>query len=81
MAYLDTRISGIPCKVYVAHYASYAPDLRADSDWDYHGGTEIEFSVCDSRGRPAPWLERKTTRDDIARIEQEIIEWHNQADH
>jgi len=28
--------------------------------------------VCDRRGRPAPWLEKKLTSKDERRIEQEI---------
>jgi hypothetical protein len=74
--HMETRIAGIPCKVRVdscvIQKGSYS--YNAPSDWDYYGYQEIEFTVCDRRGREAPWLSRKMTDKDIARIEQEIIE-------
>lgn len=42
---------------------------------DCYGYTDSEWTVCDRRGRPAPWLDRKLTADDKARIEQEIEEF------
>ena len=72
---LETRIAGIPATVRIdcARYTRPDPYTWA-SDWDYYGGWTIDFTVCDSRGRPAPWLERKLTAADRNRIEQEIIE-------
>ena len=46
---------------------------NAPSDLDYHGYTELDYTICDRRGRPAPWLERKASKDDIANIEEEIL--------
>lgn len=73
---IETRIAGIPCTINVTHFSqvkgSYS--YSAPSDLDYYGYTECEFEICDRRGRPAPWLERKATDADLRRIEQEIIE-------
>lgn len=55
------RIQGIPCAVEVTHY------YVTHEDWD-----PIEFKVLDRRGRPAPWLERKMTDEDVAKIEERI---------
>jgi isopentenyldiphosphate isomerase len=71
---IKTQIAGIPCLVYArisAVEGSYS--RNAVSDWDYYGWEEIDFDVLDRRGRPAPWLERKLTSDDVRRIEDEII--------
>lgn len=67
------RISGIPCLIRVLYAHQQAPDPGAHSDWDYHGTTDFEFLVCDRRGRPAPWLERKLTQDDIDGITQQFF--------
>jgi hypothetical protein len=52
-----------------------APDHGTwDSDLDYHGYVEAEYTICDRRGRPAPWLERKRTPDDDTEIVEAIEE-------
>lgn len=70
-----TRIAGIPCLMRVDFVHLQAPDRRADNRWDYEGYSEIEYTVCDTRVRSAPWLERKLTEADEARIEEEILCW------
>ena len=72
---IASSIAGIPCQIQI-DYAFSQPALgpSADSDWDCYGYTEIEFTVCDRRGRPAPWLARKMSADDKERIEQEITD-------
>jgi hypothetical protein len=71
----ETTISGIPCVVVVTGYhLQRAMGARADSDWDAAGYEEIDFEICDRRGRLAPWLERKATDADRDRICNEISE-------
>jgi len=54
------RIAGIPAALRVTDYSPGAMDPHSvDSDMDYYGW--LEYDVCDSRGRKAPWLERKMT--------------------
>lgn len=79
IAEIETRVAGIPCIVGVTHFESVrgSYSYHAASDWDYHGYTESEWVVCDRRGRPAPWLERKLTSKDTSRIESEIAEQLN----
>jgi hypothetical protein len=79
LAEIETRVAGIPCIVGVTHFESVRGSFsyRADSDMDYYGYIECEFTVCDRRGRPAPWLERKMTDKDTSRIESEIAEQLN----
>ena len=76
IAEIETRVAGIPCIIGVTHFESVrgSYSYHAASDWDYRGYTEAEFEVCDRRGRPAPWLERKLTSKDESRIESEIAE-------
>jgi len=74
IAEFETRVAGIPCVIGVVDYISVAGSYsqNAASDWDYHGYSESDWVVCDRRGRPAPWLEKKLTSKDERRIEQEI---------
>jgi hypothetical protein len=77
IAEIESRVAGIPCIIGVVEYFSVAGSYsqNAASDWDYHGYSESEWVVCDRRGRPAPWLERKLTDKDSSRIESEIAEY------
>lgn len=67
-------VAGIPCVIKVLSRVVQKPDSRADNPDDYYGYTEVEFEVCDRRGRPAPWLRRKLTPIESERIENEILE-------
>lgn len=77
IAQIESRVAGIPCIIGVIEYecvkGSYS--YHAASDWDYHGYTDTDWEVCDRRGRPAPWLEKKLTDKDSSRIESEIAEY------
>ncbi len=76
-----TRCAGIPCIARVTHYhRQRALGPSADSDWDAAGYEEISFDLCDQRGRPAPWLERKLSERDADRIQTEISEAMQQGD-
>jgi hypothetical protein len=81
MTTVEARISGIPCLIEVTHYLKVrgSGSWNAPSDMDYHGYEEINFEVCDRRGRQAPWLERKMTKDDIREIERLICEAMQEA--
>jgi hypothetical protein len=70
---METRIAGIPCTVRIDYVCVTPPDPRGDSDWDYYGYTEFDYTVCDRRGRPAPWLTKKMTSADTARIHDEYF--------
>ena len=77
---IATRCAGIPCIARVTHYLKQQPlGTSADSDWDCYGYEEIEFDLCDQRGRPAPWLERKLSDQDNDRIQNEISEAYSGA--
>lgn len=75
---LETRISGIPCIVEYVIRGKYKPaKIHAPPEYCYEAEyPEVEFTVCDRNGRPAPWLERKMTYEDEKRIEAEILEKH-----
>lgn len=74
IAEIESRVAGIPCIIGVIHFdgADGSYSASAPSDVDYYGYVEVEFEVCDRRGRPAPWLERKLSDNDISRIEDEV---------
>lgn len=72
-AEIETRVSGIPCRIGVESYFKQAPDRGSwESDWDYHGYVQADWQILDRNGRPAAWLERKLTAGDEDRIEAEI---------
>jgi len=74
---MKTYIAGIPCQVGdIEVRGSYCPaKVNADPDDCYEAEyPEVSFVVQDQRGRPAPWLERKMTDEDLARITGEILE-------
>ena len=77
IAEIETRVAGIPCLIGVTHYeaVSGSYSYHAASDWDYHGYTEAEWEVLDRRGRPAPWLAKKLTGKDEARIDDELARY------
>lgn len=73
---METKINGIPCTVDYTIRGKYIPaKVNADPDSCYEAEyPEVEFTVCDRNGRPAPWLEAKMTDEDRQRIENEILE-------
>ena len=74
---MKTTICGIPCQAEITHICGdYVPArVHADPDDCYEAEyPEIEWAVFDRRGRPAPWLERKLTSEEAARIESELIQ-------
>lgn len=71
---LQTTISGIPCQVGIDHYFIQEPDYTNDcSDVDYYGYEELDFTVYDSKGYKAPWLEKKMSDKDLEKIKAEIV--------
>jgi hypothetical protein len=69
------RLAGIPCIIDVTSLTVVAGEgYGAPSEIDARGWVESEFDVLDTRGRPAPWLERKLTEQITANIENEIAE-------
>jgi hypothetical protein len=79
IAEIETRVAGIPCIIGVIEYSSTSGsyNYNAASDMDYYGYTDCNWEVCDSRGRPAPWLARKLTSKIEREIESEIAEYFN----
>jgi len=77
MIEIETRICGIPAVIRVTHYKHHKGtfDRNAPSDLDYYGYTDLEYEVCDQRGRPADWLERKMSDRDRDLVEEEIMRY------
>jgi hypothetical protein len=72
---IESTVAGIPCLIQIDRCFMQKPLGRmADNDLDCYGYSEIEFTVLDRNGRPAPWLERKLTVKDTSRIEIQILE-------
>ena len=74
---IESNIAGIPCLIRVISCNVVAPHkgskYSCDSDSDYYGYADIEFSVLDRKGYKTLWLEKKMTSKDKERIENEIL--------
>ena len=72
---LSTHVQGIPCGISVTYYSPAMPMRVTGSgfgDAIAPEPEEVEFKVLDRKGYLAPWLEKKLTTQDIARITREI---------
>lgn len=78
----ESTIAGIPCQIEIENFQPIIPAKLSGPPEDCYPeeGGEVEYSVLDRRGYPAPWLERKLTRADEQRIEQECWEVINAGD-
>ncbi len=79
LATFDHRIKGIPCQIEVTYFhqhpAHTGPAHLCDSDWDYHGYTELEYNVLDKKGYVAgDWLLSKIDDEEKAAIERAALE-------
>ena len=72
---LSTHVQGIPCGISVTYYSPAMPMRVTGSgfgDAIAPEPEEVEFKVLDRKGYLSPWLEKKLTTQDIARITREI---------
>ncbi len=73
---IQTRIAGIPCIAQVTHYMAGDPGrVSGPPEHCYPPDPgELDWIILDRRGRPAPWLERKMTDQDIDRIGSKLLD-------
>ena len=76
MTVFESTVAGIPCQIEVTHFYGGAPAKLSGPPerCEPEEPAEADFVVLDRRGYPAAWLERKLTREDRRRIEQECID-------
>jgi hypothetical protein len=78
----ESQVSSIPCLIEVTFFAYKPPYSRprwaCETPDDLYGYLEVEFSVLDRKGYPAPWLEEKLTDDDVDRINHEALRAHRE---
>ena len=72
----ESHVAGIPCIVRVTSYHAGRPARLWGRFEDCYPEEypEAEVEVCDRRGRPAAWLERKLDSNARAELEREAIE-------
>lgn len=70
MLLIPAKVQGIPCLIRIDSYEPAYAGYRGSNldDWDEDYGPTIEYTICDQRGRPAPWLARKVTAKDEENI-------------
>ena len=71
MTDIETRVCGIPCIVRVTSWEAYVPaKVSGPPEHCYPAeGGYGDWEILDSRGRPAPWLEKKMTDADRQDVE------------
>ena len=52
------------------NFESTCAGIPCEIQWDWDE-TGFSYTVLDRRGRPAPWMERKATKSDVFRWEDE----------
>lgn len=70
----DTRISGIPCSCEVTQYQPAVMMMvtgMGRGDALPPEPEEFDYRILDTKGRHAPWLERKLTSTDTDRLKAE----------
>lgn len=68
LAEIPTRVAGIPCLIGVTYFYKVSGNPYADNDWDYKGYTDSDWVVLTTKGKEAPWLDKKVTDKDVERI-------------
>jgi hypothetical protein len=78
---IKTRVCGIPCIVRVYDWEPYRPaKLSGPPEYCYEAeGGHGEWGLLTTRGQPAPWLEKKMSDLDRARIDEEVFEYMETA--
>lgn len=83
-AIIESEIAGTPCKIGVISYHVTKPwcgnPHECVSDYDYYGGTEIEFEVLKMNGKSYLWLENRLTWEHEEDIKREIIEYFEDSE-
>ena len=70
-----TKINGIPCKCRVDNFVPAIPMHVYGSsmgDADPPEPPEFDFTILDTKGREAPWLQKQVTEADEARLFEEF---------
>lgn len=82
MSQIATRLCGIPCMVNVTRFREVAGNYScvAEDPDEYYGWRELDYVICDQRGRPAPWLEKRASRSDIEELEADIVQRMREGD-
>ena len=71
----ETHVCGIPCGVVVERFIDVPPNPNSwDSPDDYYGYIEIEWFLIDRKGYKANWLRNKMSKDDVDKLENEIVD-------
>lgn len=76
MSDFDTRVCGIPCIVRVTYWEPYIPaKVSGPPEYCYpaEGGCG-DWEILDTRGRPAPWLEKKMTDADMREVDSFVFD-------
>lgn len=60
---------GLPAIAQVTAYIPHQPATWTEPEC----GPDIEYDLCDSRGRPAPWIEKRLTQKDRDEICTEVM--------
>lgn len=77
IAEIEARVCGIPCLIGLIDYEAYLPAYVSgppDRCYPAEGGSG-SWEILDSRGRPAPWLEKKMTAKDHDEVDEIVFNY------
>ena len=77
IAEIEARVCGIPCLIGLVDYEAYLPAYVSgppDRCYPAEGGSG-SWEILDSRGRPAPWLEKKMKLDDHNEVDEIVFNY------
>lgn len=74
---MQTHICGIPCIIRITSWEPYKPAKTGGcpDSWMPSEGGYGDWEVCDTRGKPAPWLAKKITPAIQAAIDEQVFEY------
>lgn len=73
---LTTVKRGLPCRARLTHYEAFVDNRRGHwDDWLPDDEEEMEFDLLPlGSNKPADWLWKAASEEDIARIECELLQ-------
>ena len=77
IAEIEARVCGIPCIIGVIDYEAYVPAYVSgppENCYPSEGGYG-SWEILDSRGRPAPWLEKKMKLADHNEVDEIVFNY------
>jgi len=82
--FVDVVARGIPATARIDTLVCVKPwkgsPMTCPSSDDYYGYTELEVTICDSKGREAPWISDKMNSAEFESVDEQVLEYLGRVD-